>query len=112
MPFIIIVNPDNGPGSGKKPDSDYQSCIPQLRTSANTKVKILGYVATGMGSRSSSLVTGDISKYAGWGSAYRPDGIFFDEVAQEFESVYSTWISDARGSFSFVSPAYLIMELG
>ncbi|KZS87625.1 hypothetical protein SISNIDRAFT_419326 [Sistotremastrum niveocremeum HHB9708] len=103
LPFFIIVNPDSGPGSGKKPDSDYQSCIPELRTSANTNVKILGYVSTQQGTRTSSKVTGDISKYAGWGSAYRPDGIFFDEGASNFVSVYSTWATDAYDSFSFVA---------
>lgn len=41
----------------------------------------MGYVATGHGSRAASLVTADIDTYSQWTSTYRPDGIFFDEVA-------------------------------
>jgi len=81
VPFYIIVNPASGPGAtNSTPDANYQACIPQLR-SASSNVKVVGYVATGFGLRSTSLVTADINTYAGWGTGYRPDGIFLDETS-------------------------------
>ena len=36
---------------------------------------------TGNGGRAEADVEADISTYAGWDSAYKVDGIFFDEVS-------------------------------
>ncbi|KAF8583568.1 hypothetical protein K439DRAFT_1348278 [Ramaria rubella] len=93
LPFYIIVNPDSGPGSAT-PTAGYQTCIPSLR--ANSNVKVIGYVATGEGaSRSQADVEGDVDLYAAWGSAYRPDGVFFDQAATSSQevSVYETYRS-------------------
>lgn len=101
LPFYVIVNPDSGPGAANsQPDaSSYQGCIPQLKSHSN--VKIVGYVPTGSGSRSQSAVNTDVATYAGWAAAYRPDGIFFDEVkpTSKLLSKYITYASTAKQSF-------------
>jgi len=79
LPFYVIVNPDSGPGSAT-PDKTYQTCIPSLRA-ASSNLKVIGYVATGFGDNAESDVEGLVDLYAAWGTAYRPDGIFFDEVS-------------------------------
>ncbi|KAF8885164.1 Spherulation-specific family 4 [Infundibulicybe gibba] len=87
LQFYIVVNPNSGPDGapGSTPNADYQACVPALRAvgSAAQNVKLLGYVLTGYGTRSSTDVNNDIDTYSGWPSAYRPDGIFFDEVSQD-----------------------------
>ncbi|KAJ7088672.1 Spherulation-specific family 4 [Mycena epipterygia] len=105
LPFLIIINPDNGPGDGGT-DTNYQSCITSLKSHAN--VRVIGYVATGFGARSSSNVTADITTYAQWGAAFRPTGIFFDETeaTTQFVSLYQSYAtfvhSSALGSSAFV----------
>jgi hypothetical protein len=82
--FWFIINPDSGPGSGAQPDGSYQACIPELRTAGNNEnVLILGYVHTSNGGRAISSVEAEVNTYAGWGSVYRPDGIFFDEATTD-----------------------------
>ncbi|KAF7790890.1 hypothetical protein EIP86_001848 [Pleurotus ostreatoroseus] len=96
VPFFVIVNPASGPGGANtQPNSDYQGCVPKLKAS---NVKILGYVDTANGNRASSAVIQDIDTYAGWSSAYRPVGIFFDDVTPSsgLLSDYTTWTSSAR----------------
>lgn len=98
LPWYIIINPASGPGaSGTQPDLNYQQCIPKLH---NNTVTILGYVATNYGSGTN--VATDIATYAGWDSAYRPNGIFFDEASTSSSdySTYSSWASSAQSSFT------------
>ncbi|EIW61479.1 uncharacterized protein TRAVEDRAFT_56779 [Trametes versicolor FP-101664 SS1] len=80
LPFWIIINPASGPGAhGSQAPVEYQQCIPILRAS---NVVVLGYVPTFEGvANKKSGVTEDIDTYAGWGAAFRPDGIFFDQVS-------------------------------
>lgn len=109
----MIVNPDSGPGAaGSQPDaSSYQGCIPELKSHSN--VVVVGYVPTGDGTRSQSAVDTDVATYAAWSSAYRPDGIFFDEVnpTSNLLSLYTTYVQTARQSFNsgsgFVSLRFL-----
>ncbi|KAJ7088698.1 Spherulation-specific family 4 [Mycena epipterygia] len=107
LPFLFVINPASGPGSANtQPDSNYQTCIAELASNANARV--LGYVATGKGTRNASDVTTDITTYAQWGAAYRPTGIFFDETeaTTEFVSLYQSYAnavhSSALGSSAFV----------
>ncbi|KAJ7035944.1 Spherulation-specific family 4-domain-containing protein [Mycena alexandri] len=94
--------------ANSQPDSTYQACVSTLRPAANPNVHVLGYVATGFGSRASSAVEADVQTYAGWGAAYRPTGIFFDEVeggSSANLALYTTYAAFARGQISgaFVS---------
>ena len=105
VPFYTIINPNSGPGDpNTQAGPEYQQCMPQLLNKTN--VVVLGYVATGYGAQSEQArVTTDVNTYHGWRAAYRPDGIFFDEVsglAADF-ATYQTFASHARSLFSFVS---------
>ena len=63
---------------------------------------VVGYVPTGFGTRSQSAVSADVATYAGWSAAYRPDGIFFDEVnpTSSLLSLYTGYSQNARESFN------------
>ena len=71
---ILIVNPDNGPGSSADP--------PCKRLISNARAdghRLIGYVYTRYGERPVSTVEGDINR---WASFYGVHDIFFDEVSQ------------------------------
>ncbi|KAG9124437.1 hypothetical protein FRC07_011632 [Ceratobasidium sp. 392] len=112
LPFYFIVNPNSGPGGvNTQPDANYQACVPKLRPSGNPNVKLLGYVPTGYGSRALSDVHNDVHTYGQWGSAYRLNGIFFDEVDYSAAklSVYSEYTSYAK---SQISNAFVTLNPG
>ncbi|KAB5595670.1 Spherulin-4 [Ceratobasidium theobromae] len=103
LPFYFIVNPDSGPGSiNSQPDANYQACIPKLRPAANPNVKILGYVRTNYTTFPVSDVEAAVHTYAQWGSAYRPTGIFYDEVlaTSDAQSRYAAYTSYAKAQIS------------
>lgn len=63
---------------------------------------MLGYVPTSYGAaKRKAGVTTDVNTYAGWKAAYKPDGIFFDEVSGNSAdlSTYTTFASRARSLF-------------
>jgi hypothetical protein len=70
---LVIMNPHNGPGSAPRPA--YREAV-RLAHEAGTRV--LGYVATGWGTRPAGAVRADIDRHRWW---YRTDGVFLDEVA-------------------------------
>jgi hypothetical protein len=111
LQFLVVVNPASGPGgANSQPDTNYQACIAQLRTTGaanGNNVKILGYVATGFGNRASSAVTTDIDTYKQWTAVYRPEGIFFDEAATaaSFLANYQTFSAQVKTDFG--SSAYV-----
>ncbi|KAK6348720.1 hypothetical protein TWF718_006507 [Orbilia javanica] len=77
--FTIIINPDNGPGSGD-PDVNFQAGIKKLKSFANAEV--FGYVHQSYGNRPITDVKADLSAYAAWRApkiGISIDGIFFDE---------------------------------
>ncbi|KAF3928289.1 Spherulin-4 [Arthrobotrys entomopaga] len=77
--FTIVINPNNGPGSGA-PDANFQTGIKKLKSFPNAKV--FGYVHQSYGSRSIAAVEKDLLTYASWASPNTGifiDGIFFDE---------------------------------
>ncbi|KAI0722264.1 Spherulation-specific family 4 [Cerioporus squamosus] len=105
VPFWTIINPNSGPGNpNTQAGPEYQQCIPQLLNKPN--VVVLGYVATFEGTSShQARATTDINTYNGWAVAYRPDGIFFDQVSglsADF-ATYQTFTSHASSLFNFVA---------
>lgn len=108
LDFLVVVNPNNGPGSSPLPDSNYIDNLARLSCLPNTT--ILGYVYCGYGSRPLAELEKDIGVYRGWTdqcarSEPRPqgtssplvriDGIFFDEAPATGEHVdYMATISD------------------
>jgi hypothetical protein len=106
--MYIIINPDNGPESST-PSAAFQKCLSLIK-SAGPNAVMLGYVLTGQGSRSVSDVEADINLYAAWGDAFRPTGIFFDEVSEKpkFVTQYAGFASFARQqNFDFVCTRYI-----
>ncbi|KAF5347220.1 hypothetical protein D9758_011086 [Tetrapyrgos nigripes] len=95
LPFYLIVNPNSGPVD--TPDPGYQSCIPQVR-SLSDNVKVVGYVATGYGSKASSDVLNEVTTYMNWDVSYRPTGIFFDETNATADHVqlYTSYAAQVR----------------
>jgi len=108
LDLLVVVNPNNGPGSCPLPDSNYIDNLARLSCFPNTTV--LGYVYCGYGSRPLAELEQDISVYRDWtgycarsesrplgtpGPRVRVDGIFFDEAPASGEHVdYMTAISD------------------
>ncbi|KAM7185196.1 Spherulation-specific family 4 domain containing protein [Rhypophila sp. PSN 637] len=84
--FVVIVNPDSGPGRGHKPDDNYTSALEALAGFEN--VTVLGYVPVFWAGRDVADVIRDIRVYYSWEQVYdngrspsiRIDGIFFDEA--------------------------------
>ncbi|KAK7460534.1 hypothetical protein VKT23_009255 [Stygiomarasmius scandens] len=109
LPFYLIVNPNSGPVAN--PDSGYQTCIPRVR-SLSDNVRVVGYVATGNGNKSPDAVANEVETYMGWGAAYRPTGIFFDEVSATTGNVqlYSSYASQVRQDFG--SDSFVILNPG
>ncbi|KAF7373218.1 hypothetical protein MSAN_00530500 [Mycena sanguinolenta] len=98
--FYTIINPNQGPGvNGSQPRAGYQACVQSLKPAANPNAIVLGYVDTRVGT-----VVADIDTYAGWKTAYRPNGIFLDNVTATADAVdtYSAYISHAKAQgFTF-----------
>ena len=72
IPVTAIMNPGSGPGTIQ--NSDYVTAVDNFRSAGG---KVIAYVSTSYGSRSSAIVKSDIDKYVNW---YNIDGIFFDEM--------------------------------
>src|SRR2546428_203828 len=83
VPIVAIINPSNGPGTSK--DTNYVSGIQKLQSAG---IIVLGYVPTGYGNRSTSLVEDDINSYKNW---YNVNGIKFDQMSTNatLENYYS-----------------------
>ncbi|KAL2812288.1 Spherulation-specific family 4 [Aspergillus granulosus] len=85
LEFLVIVNPQSGPGDSSSPDEAYQQAIRQLDTYPN--VQKVGYVRTGYAERNISDVLADIATYSGWQSLsaeFAMEGIFFDEAPHQY----------------------------
>lgn len=73
VPITAVINPNSGPDGGP-PNSDYARGLADLRAAG---VSLLGYVATGYGSRPAAAVKADIDLYDAY---FNLDGIFLDEA--------------------------------
>jgi Spherulation-specific family 4 len=81
--FIIVVNPNSGPGDSALPDEHYTREIPRLNAYPN--VRTVGYISTNWGNRALPLALKDISTYSGWSKnsavpGLSVQGIFLDET--------------------------------
>ncbi|KAE8377553.1 Spherulation-specific family 4-domain-containing protein [Aspergillus bertholletiae] len=117
--FVIIINPNNGPGERTLPDENWRKAVPQL--AAHSNVAILGYVATGYGGRDMSAVQRDIETYANWptvssDASFAVHGIFLDEAPAESDdkkvAFYKQAASLVKGNKGFGSKNTVIMNPG
>lgn len=95
LDFLVIVNPNSGPGSKEHPDDAYQAALLKLSTYSN--VMMVGYVLTGYATRKMEDVLSDISRYAGWSSmnsSFAMSGIFFDEAPHQPDEAASAYMRD------------------
>lgn len=97
--FTIVVNPFNGPGIDKLPDTNYQQEVPKLTRHSN--VRVVGYVHTSWAKRDLGLVCADVSRYAAWpehsgNPGLRVDGIFVDETPNIYDSDAEVYLSKLR----------------
>ncbi len=75
IPVEAIMNPASGPGTAA--NSDYQVAVGQLHAAGG---KVIGYVPTGYGARSTDAILADVANYVAW---YGVDGIFLDEMGNQ-----------------------------
>lgn len=83
--FIIIINPDDGPGNGTRPRTEYVDVLNALEVYPH--VQTLGYIRTDRGTRDNATVRAEIATYSGWSKFQdlRLDGIFFDQTPYKDE---------------------------
>ncbi|KAJ7648079.1 Spherulation-specific family 4 [Roridomyces roridus] len=110
--FYIITNPDSGPGpANSQPDANYQANIETLLGHSNAM--LLGYVATGFGTRPSADVIQDIHTYLGWNATYGLAGVFLDETMAGLEDLYKSYTAAIRAAAWPNRPTgYVIMNPG
>lgn len=124
--FMVIVNPNSGPGESTLPDANYVAALRRLSVLPN--VELLGYVHCSYGQREITTITTEIDKYSHWSAEFTKlggeeapvslHGIFFDEVPSnvlhlDFMSRLSSharaqWAKDDRAS----QPAIVIYNPG
>ncbi|KAH9206433.1 Spherulation-specific family 4 [Leptodontidium sp. 2 PMI_412] len=85
--FLIVVNPNSGPGDTSLPSHDYMRELPKLN--AHINVTTVGYVLIDYCRRPLEDVRRDINLYAGWAAENATtglgiEGIFLDETPNHF----------------------------
>lgn len=82
VPFVAIVNPNNGPGTTVLPDTSYQAALEELCSVPN--ITLLGYVHCVWCKRDLPQIESDIDIYASWEAEsqgrFGVSGIFIDEA--------------------------------
>ncbi|PIA89516.1 Spherulin-4 [Cercospora beticola] len=118
LDFIVIINPDSGPGGmSTAPGAEFSPGIQKLNNYSN--VQTVGYVRTGYGTRPVMEIVQDIETYAQWAdvhSSLAMHGIFFDEAAYEYspENVEHLYIINqfAKNSTGIREPRTVIHNPG
>ncbi|QUC19419.1 uncharacterized protein UV8b_03660 [Ustilaginoidea virens] len=88
VPWLIVVNPHNGPGlSGQPGDADQNYITGVSKLNAVSNIKTIGYVRTNYCTFSLEDLEGNVTAWSSW-SSYRAanlsvHGIFFDESAPD-----------------------------
>ena len=93
--FLIIINPDDGPGNDTLLDPNYQRELGKLNAMSN--VRTIGYVPTGWTTRNITRVMDEVSTYASWANnsvSFELDGIFFDETPNNYTEAGVTYMAN------------------
>jgi hypothetical protein len=87
--FLIVINPNSGPGEPPAPDANYSRELPLFNAKEN--VTTVGYVRMQYCKRSVEHVFDDVTVYGGWskdheatGNGIYVEGIFLDEAPNEW----------------------------
>ncbi|KAH8883161.1 cell surface protein [Thozetella sp. PMI_491] len=97
--FLVIVNPNSGPGASPLPSHDYVREVPKLNSFPN--VRTVGYVAIGYCQRPLRESLQDIQLYAGWSRDHAIEGlhvqgIYVDETPNHASDHSSKYLDDVR----------------
>ncbi|KAL2674170.1 hypothetical protein Neosp_012617 [[Neocosmospora] mangrovei] len=104
IPWLVVVDPLNGPGASGKPGNDdinYIDGTSKLNSYSN--VKTIGYVRANYGQAPLDELKTNITTWSNWGTYTAADvgvgGIFFDESSADFDYLNEA-ITFARNAFS------------
>ncbi|KAH6645411.1 cell surface protein [Truncatella angustata] len=97
--FLVIVNPNSGPGDTPLPSHDYLREVPKLNAYPN--VYTVGYVRIDYCRKPLWETYGEIRRYADWHAAYEVpglyvQGIFVDEVPNHFSAERFEYLTEVR----------------
>jgi hypothetical protein len=114
LQFLVILNPNSGPGSAT-PDENYVRELTKMKTFSN--IRVIGYVRTGWATRSITDVLNEISIYASWNSKIGDSisGIFFDETPNAYSSSVASFMAQVdaavKSSTGFNGVNYVSLPL-
>jgi hypothetical protein len=91
LEFLIIINPNSGPGASSLPGHDYEREVPKLTAMPN--VTCIGYVRIDYCRKPLHETCEEIDRFAGWHTAHGSDvpglaiqGIYLDETPNHFSA--------------------------
>ena len=114
--FTVVINPDDGPGNGTRPSSDYVDVLNALQVYPH--VQTLGYIRTDRGTRNNATVRAEIAKYSGWSKFQdlRLGGIYFDQTPYRDEDNASKYLRNisatVRHAEGFLEPRLVVHNPG
>ncbi|OQO00890.1 hypothetical protein B0A48_13577 [Cryoendolithus antarcticus] len=97
LQFIVVINPNSGPGKPPAPDESYAQELPKLNARPN--VTTVGYVRTKYCKRTIDEVYEEVKVYAGWSedgeqSGIFVQGVFMDEVPNHHSEHVENYLND------------------
>ena len=96
--FVIVINPNSGPGGHPLPCNDYLREIPKLNKYPN--VQTVGYIKIDWCRRPLSGTFSDIETYAGWSLSgwlgTYVEGVFVDETPNHFSEERAEYLHAVR----------------
>ncbi|KND95344.1 Spherulin-4 [Tolypocladium ophioglossoides CBS 100239] len=114
VPWLVVIDPANGPGSGGPGNGDQNYIAGVSRLNGYGNVRTVGYVRTNYGNQPMQDVQNDITAWRNWATYAAADvsvkGIFFDESSTNSYSYLSQAIGFARSTFP--SPITTICNFG
>ncbi|KAF1927977.1 uncharacterized protein M421DRAFT_5640 [Didymella exigua CBS 183.55] len=114
--FTVIINPDDGPGNGTRPSSEYVDVLNALEVYPH--VQTLGYIRTDRGTRDNATVRAEIATYSEWSKFQdlKLNGIFFDQTPYKDEADASEYLRNisatVRHSEGFLEPKLVVHNPG
>jgi len=96
LQFVVVINPNSGPGEPPAPDASYARELPKLNRQKN--VMTVGYVRLQYCKRSQKHVYDDVAVYAGWSkdqaNGVYVEGIFLDEAPNEWSDRVGQYLNE------------------
>ncbi|KAM5349733.1 hypothetical protein ACJ41O_006238 [Fusarium nematophilum] len=104
IPWLVVVNPFNGPGpTGKPGNEDVNYIAGTAKLNSYSNVKTIGYVRTNYGQSPLEELKANITTWSQWSTYTEADiaihGIFFDESSADFDYLNEA-ITFTREAFS------------